>query len=54
MYLLQVAADISVIVLWHGHESPSTTHHCVEADLTMKKRGLVRFMRYNTSVRLAR
>jgi hypothetical protein len=34
--------DISVMALWLGHESPLTTHHDVEADLTMKERALAR------------
>lgn len=40
MHLLQSGVDISVIALWLGHESPATTHHYVEADLTMKERAL--------------
>ena len=40
MHLLQAGIDISVIALWLGHESPVTTHHYVEADLTMKERAL--------------
>lgn len=40
MHLLQAGVDISVIALWLGHESPVTTHHYVEADLTMKERAL--------------
>ena len=40
MHLLQAGVDISVIALWLGHESPITTHHYVEADLTMKERAL--------------
>jgi integrase/recombinase XerD len=40
MHLLQSGADISVIALWLGHESPTTTHHYVEADLQMKDRAL--------------
>jgi site-specific recombinase XerD len=36
MHLLQAGVDISVIALWLGHESPVTTHHYIEADLTMK------------------
>jgi hypothetical protein len=31
-----------VIALWLGHESPSTTHLYVEADLSMKERALRR------------
>ena len=42
MHLLQSGVDISVIALWLGHESPSTTHHYVEADLAMKDRALAR------------
>jgi len=42
MHLLQAGVDISVIALWLGHESPATTHHYVEADLTMKERALSR------------
>lgn len=42
MHLLQAGVDISVIALWLGHESPLTTHHYVEADLTMKERALAR------------
>jgi site-specific recombinase XerD len=40
MHLLQAGIDISVIALWLGHESPVTTHHYVEADMTMKERAL--------------
>lgn len=42
MHLLQAGVDISVIALWLGHENPTTTHHYVEADLTMKERALAR------------
>lgn len=42
MHLLQAGVDMSVIALWLGHESPATTHHYVEADLTMKERALAR------------
>ena len=42
MNLLQSGVDISVIALWLGHESPTTTHHYVEADLAMKDRALAR------------
>ena len=40
MSLLQAGVDISVIALWLGHESPTTTHMYVEADLTMKEKAL--------------
>jgi hypothetical protein len=31
---------MTVIALWLGHESPSTTHMYIEADLAMKERAL--------------
>lgn len=40
MHLLQSGVDIAVIALWLGHESPTTTHLYVEADLNMKERAL--------------
>jgi site-specific recombinase XerD len=40
MHLLQSGVDITVIALWLGHESITTTHHYVEADLQMKKQAL--------------
>jgi len=40
MHLLQAGVDIALIALWLGHESPSTTHLYVEADLTMKEKAL--------------
>jgi site-specific recombinase XerD len=42
MHLLQSGVDITVIALWLGHESPSTTHLYIEADLSMKQRALNR------------
>ncbi|MEQ8730500.1 MAG: tyrosine-type recombinase/integrase [Marinovum algicola] len=42
MHLLQSGVDITVIALWLGHESPSTTHMYLEADLSMKERALDR------------
>jgi site-specific recombinase XerD len=42
MHLLQAGVDITVIALWLGHESPTTTHMYVEADLAMKERALKR------------
>lgn len=40
MHLLQSGVDLAVIALWLGHESPTTTHLYVEADLGMKQRAL--------------
>lgn len=42
MNLLQSGADPCEIALWLGHESPTTTHMYVEADLAMKERALAR------------
>lgn len=42
MHLLQSGVDISVIALWLGHESPTTTHTYIEADLAMKEQALSR------------
>ena len=42
MHLLQSGVDITVIALWLGHESPTTTHRYMEADLAMKKRALAK------------
>ncbi len=42
MHLLQAGVDITVIALWLGHESPTTTHGYLEADLTMKRAALAK------------
>ena len=42
MHLLQSGVDITVIALWLGHETPSTTHMYVQADLSMKERALAK------------
>jgi integrase/recombinase XerD len=42
MHLLQSGVDITVIALWLGHESTTTTHMYLEADLSMKERALGR------------
>ncbi len=51
MHLLQSGVDISVIALWLGHESPTTTHQYVEADLAMKERALARLQEPDATVR---
>lgn len=51
MHLLQSGVDISIIALWLGHESPTTTHHYVEADLAMKERALARLQEPDAAVR---
>ena len=42
MHLLQSGVELSVIALWLGHASPTTTHGYVEADLAMKEQALAR------------
>jgi hypothetical protein len=40
--MLQSGVAFSIITLWLGHESATTTHRYVEADLTMKEKALAR------------
>ena len=42
MHLLQSGEPIEGIALWLGHESPTTTHHYVEANLAMKEQALAK------------
>ena len=42
MHLLQSGVDLTVIAIWLGHESTTTTHIYVEADLAMKEKALSR------------
>lgn len=42
MHLLQAGVDITVIALWLGHESRTTTHIYLEADMAMKEAALSR------------
>jgi integrase/recombinase XerD len=42
MHLLESGNDISLIALWLGHESPTTTHAYLEADVSLKERVLAR------------
>ena len=51
MHLLQSGVDISVIALWLGHESPTTTHQYIEADLAMKEKALSRLQDPNVAAR---
>ena len=42
MHLLQSGVDITTIALWLGHESPTTTHLYLQADVSMRERALAR------------
>jgi site-specific recombinase XerD len=42
MHLLQSGVPFNIIALWLGHESTTTTHRYVEADLAMKEKALTR------------
>jgi integrase len=49
MHLLQSGVAFSVIALWLGHESATTTHRYVEADLAMKEKALARLQPPNAN-----
>lgn len=51
MHLLQSRVPFNVIALWLGHESTTTTHRYVEADLTMKEKALARLESPDTAIR---
>ena len=40
MHMLQAGVELAVIALWLGHETPTTAHLYVEADLAMKAAAL--------------
>ncbi len=42
MHLLQSGEPIEGIALWLGHESPTSTHQYVEANLAMKEQALAK------------
>ena len=48
MSLLQAGERGTVIALWLGHESPTTTHQYVEADLAMKQKALAKLQDLNS------
>ena len=50
MHLLQAGVPFNVIALWLGHESPTTTHRYVEADLAMKEKALARLQAPDTQI----
>ena len=51
MHLLQSDVAFSVIALWLGHESTTTTHRYVEANLEMKDKALARLQEPDTKMR---
>ncbi|TDN62000.1 phage integrase family protein [Paraburkholderia sp. BL10I2N1] len=51
MHLLQSGVPFNVIALWLGHESTTTTHRYVEADLAMKEKALARLEPPETTMR---
>jgi site-specific recombinase XerD len=51
MHLLQSGVPFNVIALWLGHESATTTHRYVEADLAMKEKALGRLEAPDTKIR---
>jgi site-specific recombinase XerD len=51
MHLLQSGVPFNVIALWLGHESTTTTHRYVEADIAMKEKALARLEAPDTRIR---
>ena len=51
MHLLQAGVDFNIIALWLGHESPTTTHRYVEANLAMKQEALARLQETSVDMR---
>jgi len=51
MHLLQSGVPFNVVALWLRHESTTTTHRYVEADLAMKEKALARLQELDTKMR---
>ncbi len=51
MHLLQSGVPFNVIALWLGHESTTTTHRYVEADLALKEKALARLEAPDIAIR---
>ncbi len=49
MALLHAGVDITVIALWLGHESPTSTRVYLHADMALKERALARTTPPDTS-----
>jgi site-specific recombinase XerD len=50
MTLLHAGVDITVIALWLGHESPTTTRIYLHADMALKEQAIARTTPPDTSV----
>lgn len=50
MHLLQSGVAFSVIALWLGHESTTTTHRYVEANIAMKEQALAKLQEPETKM----
>jgi integrase len=50
MHPLQSGVRFNFIALWLGHESTTTTHRYVEADLAMKQKALARLQPPDTKM----
>ena len=42
MNLLRAGVDVTVIALWLGHESPTTTRIYLHADMALKEQAIAR------------
>jgi len=51
MHLLQSGEPIVGIALWLGHESPTTTHQYIEANLAIKEKALAWILDLDTASR---
>jgi site-specific recombinase XerD len=50
MNLLHAGVDITVIALWLGHESPTTTRIYLHADMALKEQAIARTTPPDTSI----
>ncbi len=51
MHLLQSTVAFSVIALWLGHESTTTNHRYVEANMKMKEDALAKLQEPDTKMK---
>jgi hypothetical protein len=50
MHTLQSGVTFSIIAIWLAHETPTSLHRYVEADLAMKEQALARLEEPNETV----